>query len=61
MRQLKRASDLTKEFLKDAEYRQLYEEVAFSSNLALNKSESMEEAYTALLRAIEEAHKLNQD
>jgi hypothetical protein len=61
MRQLKRASDLTKEFLKDAGYRQLYEEVAINANLALNKSKSIEEANTALLKAMEEAHKLNQD
>jgi hypothetical protein len=57
MRQLKRASDLTKEFLKDAEYRQLYEEVAINATLALNKSKSIEEANTALLRAIKEARK----
>ena len=54
MRQLKRASDLTREFLKDAEYRQLYEEVAINANLALNKSESVEEANTALLEALKQ-------
>ena len=54
MRQLKRASDLTREFLKDAEYRSLYEEVAINANLALNKSKSIEEANTALLEAMKQ-------
>ena len=54
MRQLKRASDLTREFLKDAEYRSLYEEVAINANLALNISKSIEEANTALLEAMKQ-------
>ena len=57
MRQLKRASDLTREFMKDAEYRSLYEEVAVNADLALNKSESAKEALNALLEALKRKQK----
>lgn len=33
MRQLKRASDLSREFLKDSDYKRLYEEVAIMAKL----------------------------
>ena len=67
MRQLKRASDLTREFLKDAEYRSPYEEIASEEKIIKHKR-SIEDAKQlidsvliapALIEAMKQTQKLS--